>query len=94
MPQFCPDFDVISKKKGQEKMLQFSHDFDLISKKKSLVFHILISQCHFDGLSEAHGPPPNGPRDGSPEVHGPRGHCPPCSSPLVGPATKSHELVY
>ena len=46
MPQFCTDFDVISKKKW------------------SSVFHILISQCHFGGPSEAHRPndgPPHGP---------------------------------
>ena len=56
MPQFCPDFDVISK-------------------KRSSVFHILISQRHFDGPSA--GPPEaNGPHDGPPKVHEPRGYCP------------------
>ena len=40
MPQFCPNYDVISKTK----------------KKRSSVFHILISQCHFDGPSEAQEP--------------------------------------
>ena len=46
---------------------------------------MLIFQCHFDGLSEAHepsaGPPQaNGPPEahGPPKVHGPRGHCSPC----------------
>ena len=58
---------------------------------------MLISQCHFDRLSEAHGPstgplkptgPPeaHGPPNGPPKVHGLRVHCPPCSTPLVGPA--------
>ena len=70
MPQFSPDFDVISKK------------------KRSSIFHILISQCHFDGASEAYGPsagPPeaNGLHDGPPEVHGPRGHCPPLSEAMI-----------
>ena len=71
MPQFFPGFHVTfnKKKKGpQGKMPPFSQDFDVISKKnknkRSSVFHILISQCHFDGPSagppEAHGPP-NGP---------------------------------
>ena len=66
-------------------MPQFSQGFNVI-KKRSSVFRILISQCHFDGLSEAQGPsaaPPeaNGPHaeppDGPPKVHRPRGHCPP-----------------
>ena len=35
MPQFCPNFDVISKKKKglQGKMPQFSQDFEVTSKK-------------------------------------------------------------
>ena len=56
-------------------------------KKRSLVFHTLISQCHFDGPSEAlepsaGSPEANGPHDGTPEdhwppkPHGSRGHCP------------------
>ena len=79
MPQFCSDFDGIPPKKGlYEKMPQFCLDFDV------------ISQCHFDRPSEAHGPSAgpseaNGFHDGPPKIHGPRGHCPP-NSPLVGPA--------
>ena len=48
-------------------MPQFSPDFDAISKKKkrSFIFQILISQCHFDGPSEAHGP-----FSGTPEANG------------------------
>ena len=74
MPQFCSDYDLISK----------------TNKKRSSVFHILISQCHFDGPSEAHelsaGPlEANGPHDGPPKIHGPRDHCP-TQPPLVGPA--------
>ena len=76
------------KKKGlQGKIPQFSQDFDVISKKnnkkkRSSVFHILISQCHFDGPSEAHGHsarlpeanrPHDGPPDGTPKVHRSRG---------------------
>ena len=45
---------------------------------------MLISQCHFDGPSRAHGPSA-GPAEanslpeahGPPKVHGPRGHCTP-----------------
>ena len=37
---------------------------------------MLISQCHFDGPSEAHGQ-----SAGRPKVHGPRGHCPPAPTP-------------
>ena len=79
--------DLKKKRKGlQGNMSPFSQDFGVISKiknkKRSSVFHILISQCHFDGPSEAHGPsagPPeaNGPHDKPPKVHEPWGHCPP-----------------
>ena len=69
-------------------------------KKRSSVFHMLISQCHLDGPSEAHGPsagPPeiNGPHDGPPQahgppkVHGPRDHCP-LLPPLVGAGDKQN----
>ena len=37
-----PDFDVISKKNKKNE--------------RSSIFYILISQCHFDWPSEAHGP--------------------------------------
>ena len=81
MLQFCPNFDVISKKK---------------KKKRSSVFHRPISLCHFDGLSEPMSPllgslqrtgPMMGPFEahGLHKVHGPRGHCSPLSPPLVGP---------
>ena len=37
MPKFCPNFDVISKKKGlQVKMPLFSQDFEVVSKIKGL----------------------------------------------------------
>ena len=70
MPQFCLDYDLISK-----------------TKKRSSVFHILISQCHFDGPSEAHAPSAgplegNGPHDRPPKIHGPWDHCPTLSSAL------------
>ena len=81
MPQVFPDFDVISEKKKKEK--------------RPSIFHIVISQCHFDGPSEAYGlyagpPEAREPHDRPPEahkppkVHGPRGHCPPAPS-LGGP---------
>ena len=89
MPQYSQDFDVISKKQKKNK-------------QRSSVFHILISQCHFDGPSESHGPSAgpheanephdgtpeaHGPPDGPPKVHGPRGHFPPAPR-LIGPAGK------
>ena len=59
-----------------------------LQKKRSSVFHVLISQCHFDGPCA--GPPQaNGPHDGppwspwAPKVNEPWGHCPPCP-PLLG----------
>ena len=81
------------------KCHKFSQDFHVISekKKRSSVFHILISQCHFDGPSEAHGPSAgpleaSGPLDGPPKIHGPRSHCLPLPSPLGGPALQCNEL--
>ena len=86
MPQFCPDFHVISKKKDLHgKIPKFCTDFDVIPptppKKRSSVFHIVISQCHLNRPSA--GPPEaNGPH------HGPRGHCsplPPSRRPWLYP---------
>ena len=84
----------LQKKGLQGKMPQFFQDFDMIPpQKRCLVFHILISQCHFDGPSKAHEPsagPPEAksPHDGPPEAQGPpdgpQGNCPPCP-PLGGP---------
>ena len=63
MPQFCPNFDVVSKKKKvfKEKRLCFLRILMWPPKKRSSFFHTLISQCHFDEPSEA-----NGPHDGTP----------------------------
>ena len=64
MPQFCPNYDVISKKK---KGLQATHADYCVA--------CVISM----GPSRAHGPSA-GPveANGLPEAHGPRGHCNPC----------------
>ena len=81
LSQFLCD---LKKKKSSGKHVTVFSGFrcDLQNKKRSSVFHILISQCHFDGPSEAHGPsaePPeaNEPHDEPPKVHEPWGHCPP-----------------
>ena len=63
---------------------------DLQKKKKKVFrFHMLISQCHFDGpLSSSWALCWAAEANGLPEAHGPRGHCPPC--PLLGgPALRS-----
>ena len=67
------------KKSLHEKMPQFYPDFDVISKTKKKVFHILISQCHFDGPSEANGTHDEPLKSMSPGV------IVPAAPPLVGP---------
>ena len=71
MPQFCPNLDVISKKKSlQGKMPPFSQDFDVISKK-----NLRSSTCWFlsvISMGPLLGPlKPTGPMMGPPKAHGP-----------------------
>ena len=90
MPQFCPNYDVISKKKKvfTEILTVFSVKIKWSPKKKVFRPYMLISKCHSDGPSaEASGLPE---AHGSPKVHGPRGHCTPLHPPLGGPDEKYH----
>ena len=52
MPQFCPNYDVISKKNKKlftEILTVFPVEIRWSPKKKVFKPHMLISQCHFDG---------------------------------------------
>ena len=71
MPQFCPNYDVISKKRVFTEILTFFRPKlgDLKKKQKKAKVFTEISMGPF----RAHGPP---------KVHGPQGHCTPLPSPL------------
>ena len=73
MPQFCPNYDVISKKK--KVFAQILRVFPVEIwwfKKRVFRPQLLISQCHFDGPLWAHWPYAEPTEsNGLPEAHGP-----------------------